>query len=76
MNDETVETETSILDLKTEAEKLVVEFSTLTKRIADKGFQLQVNPDNTVYIFRNVVEEYGTRPAVPQTVSNPTRNAA
>ena len=53
--------------IRQEAEKAIAQYLSLTKRIKELGFTSVVQPDNTVYVFKEhrTVEEYGTKYVQP-----------
>ena len=52
-----------IEELKLKAESIAKEFNETVAEIANLGYKFVVNQDQTLYIWKETREEYGTPPA-------------
>jgi hypothetical protein len=66
VNDE--EKRTLVVQLKDEAEVAVKKFKSCVDQINAAGYLVKVQADNTLYVFRDVRESYGTLIQAPPNV--------
>lgn len=52
-------------ELRHEAELAVKKFKHVAEQIDGLGFRITVQPDNTVYLHRHILEEYGEKYVAP-----------
>ena len=55
-----------IEELKLKAENIAKAFNETLTEISKLGFKFVVNKDQTLYIWKDIREEYGTRPVLPR----------